>query len=572
MRNGHEGVTGGALQRLRPWAWPFVANLYLLSPVLLHDLGLAQWHKPDKLALFAVPVSLLWLALLQLVVRSFERVHTWLLPLYFLVGVDLFLIFNYQTRLTSSMLTVILENWGNAADYARAYAGAILGSSVLCLSFWALCRRKLRGVELPLSPRGRLLVAAGLVAIYSLVSLRQARALGGSLSAGVLDVVSHDRNSPFGVIPQSYVAYKIYADVRSHQRAAQTFRFHARRAPALRGPELYVLVVGESSRPDHWGLYGYGRDTTPKLQRRTNLMAFGDVVSQAALTQLAVPLILTRGNIDDWNQYQGESSIVSAFKEVGFKTLWLSTQTRDQYTGAINRYSAEADRVRFFDRASDGMLVSELKAAISAPDRPEKLFVVLHTQGSHGVYEDRYPKEFEVFPVAGLGLSEHDKLINAYDNTIVYTDHVLSQLLDLLGGTSAVSALLYVSDHGENLKDDQRGLLGHFFNNRYDLPVPMLFWYSAAFERLHPERVASARANQVRKINSRSSFYTLAHMGSLDLRDARTERLSLLSPHFQPPERRVLHKWESVDKKESVDFDVAIRSARPESTVPLTQR
>lgn len=568
MPESHERAT----KRFRHWVWPLVANLYLLSPVLFHELGLRSGQKVDKIALFALPASVLWLALLHTFIRRMDRIHAWLLPLYLLVGIDLFLVFHYQTRLTSSTMTVILENWGNAGDYARTNPIAIIATTVLALGFWQLCTRKLRGVVLPAPGRARWLIAVGLIGLYSAISLRQARALGGSLAAGVLDVVSHDRNSPLGVVPQGYVAYSIYQDVREHQRAAESFRFRAKRLSPVPGPELYVLIVGESSRPDHWGLYGYSRNTTPGLARQSNLIAFRDVVTQAALTQLAVPLMLTRGDIDQWEKYQAERSIVSAFKEVGFKTYWFSTQQRDQYTGPINRYSAEADHVRYFDRQHDGILVQALQETASATDRAEKLFFVLHTQGSHGVYEDRYPKPFEIFPVNAAGLSERARLVNAYDNTIVYTDHVLTRLLEFLQRTPGLNALVYMADHGENLRDDARGLLGHFFNNRYDLPVPFLFWYSAEFESQRRDQVAFVRLNQTHRISSRSVFHTLAQMGNIELNDARTASLSVLSPTFAPPPRRVLHKWDSVDKKESVDFDTAIRPAPSAPSAPLTER
>ena len=116
-----------------------------------------------------------------------------------------------------------------------------------------------------------------------------------------------------------------------------------------------MLVIGESSRAMNWGLYGYGRNTNPRLGAERNLTVFRDVVTQAAVTRISVPLILTRGSIEDEQRTARERSIVSVFREAGFQTCWISTQQRDPFTGAINRYPREADVTRFYERRLDGM-------------------------------------------------------------------------------------------------------------------------------------------------------------------------------------------------------------------------
>jgi len=261
-----------------------------------------------------------------------------------------------------------------------------------------------------------------------------------------------------------------------------------------------------------------------------DLTVFRDVITQAAVTRRSVPLILTRGTIDDEQRTAREKSIVSVFREAGFHTYWLSTQERDPFTGAINRYPREAELTRFYERRFDGVLVDTVKQMlVENGAKQEKMFFVLHTLGSHFNPTSRYPRSFDVFPDDDSRLDEHARLINAYNNTIVYTDHVLADLMGVLRRRSGLKALFYVADHGENLKDDERGLFGHYQNNEYDLPVPMLFWCSEEFAARFPDKVAAARANAGRPLNTRVVFHSLADMAGIDIHDPETARLSVFS-------------------------------------------
>jgi glucan phosphoethanolaminetransferase (alkaline phosphatase superfamily) len=536
----------------RQFCWLGVMSLYLVSPVLLYEMGLSSARGGggiDKIALFALPASILWLIALHLSVRPWIA-HAILFPFYILVGVDLFLILNYQTRLTSSTISVVLENWGDAPGYLWDRRSRIFPPLSLLLAFYGVGIFGIRRLALLANRRWLLYTLGGLLVLYLAVGARQALRLG--VGAGALDVISHDRNSPFGVFPQGFIAFRVYRQGLEHRRAAHSFLFGARRETIPSEPELFVLVLGESSRRDHWGLYGYSRNTTPRLAAEVNLVHFSDVVTQAALTQIAVPLIITRNTIDQMDL--PENSVVSLFNEIGFTTHWLSTQQRDQYTGAINRYSSEASDVRFLDRQYDLELVELLKRTAPNTGPNGKHFFLLHTQGSHGMLEDRCPPEQRRFPV-GPGLAEHEHLINSYDNSIVYTDFVLSELIALLKQRPGITAMLYVADHGENLKDDDRGLLGHFFNNEYDLPVPMVFWYSERFAGLFPEKVEALKRNAAKRASTSSIFYTLADLAQVVLHDPRMSTSSLLSLHYQIGPRRVLSRWESLGPVQSIDYD-----------------
>jgi glucan phosphoethanolaminetransferase (alkaline phosphatase superfamily) len=169
-----------------------------------------------------------------------------------------------------------------------------------------------------------------------------------------------------------------------------------------------------------------------------------------------------------------------------------------------------------------------------------KRFFVIHTLGSHFNPTSRYPRSFDVFPDDDSALTEQQRLINAYDNTIVYTDRLLSDLIGMLRQRPGLNALLYVADHGENLRDDERGIYGHYQNNEYDLPIPMLFWCSEEYSERFPGKIAAARANAARPLNTRVVFHSLVDMAGIDIHDPETRRLSFFSPDLGAIPRMVM--------------------------------
>ncbi|MGA9519869.1 MAG: phosphoethanolamine transferase [Myxococcaceae bacterium] len=503
----------------------------MISPAVLSDVFRGD-DGIDKIALFSVPVSVLSVVALNTAFHRPWIAQALLLPFYLLAGIDLYLLHTYEARLSSSTLSLMLENAHHLSDFAQTQMLPLLLATALPVGFCGLVLFKTSKLRNP-TRRPVWLAVAGLVLIYgSLIAWRTRET--GSLVDGVEEVVFHDRSSPFGVLPQGYLAWRVYVDAQAHQDRAARFSFGAMRTITPEEPEVYVLVIGESSRPDRWGLYGYPGPTTPRLSREPRLLLFRDMLTQAALTQESVPLMITRNRIEAPDERSGEKSILSAYKEAGFKTYWLSTQQRDQFTGAINRYSGEADQSRFFERRHDGILVDAMKKALEVSEPRSRLFFVLHTQGSHFVFRDRYPAARAPFTPTG---SDHERMLAEYDNSIAYTDEVLSQVIGLLKARPGISALLYVADHGENLNDDDRELFGHFFNNEYDLPIPAFLWYSEAYAQAFPEKIEAAKANASRPLNTRVVFSTLADMGSLKLRDMDVSALSVMSRRLSPPPR-----------------------------------
>ncbi|MCO5168201.1 MAG: phosphoethanolamine transferase [Planctomycetes bacterium] len=478
---------------------------------------------------------------------------------------DLFLVVCFRSRLTTSYLSVIVSNLGDTPDFTQAYLPQLAVGLGLGLPLWALLLWRVRGLR-P-GPRRAWAAAplAAVVLLYGAVTARQARH-GERPARALLDVITHDLNSPFGVLPQGFVTWRLHAEAARAFARSEGFRFGARRDPPPDDrPELHVLVIGETSRPDRWGLNGYERDTSPRLSRTPGLLSFTDVVSQSPSTQQAVPLLLTRATADAMTDAFAERSVITAFKEVGFRTYWLSTQEVSHWAGFIHHYAAEADVRRYFERRHDGALLAPFRDIVARVRGPgDRAFVVLHTMGSHFAFENRYPPEFERFPVHGRGRAE--RLHNAYDNTILYTDHVLAELVaELARRDDLVSSLLFISDHGENLLDDERRLFGHAIGTAWDLPVATFFWPSQALEARHPELVRRARGHVDRPLSSRHVFHSLVDLAGLRA-EGFDRRLSIFGEDLATPPRRFVI-GARVD-----DFDALVGRDRGTSAPALRAR
>lgn len=540
LRSGPRRGAGAALVAL---------NLYLLSPLLLNELfARLATGGADKLLLFTAPASVLWLAALHTWVRRPLVLHLLLFPFHLAATWDLFVVFNYGSRLSSSTISVILDNQENIADYVANHTLAIFVPLGLSLAGYGLLVSRLAGWSIGWTRRARAVTTAGLLGIYALVAARQVRALG-DLKTGLLDVVSHDSSSPLGVVSQTAIALMIYLDNLEYEEASKGFRFDAfRDGPP--SPRVVVVVLGESSRRDHWGIYGYARDTTPRLSARGDLLPYRDVTAEAALTKISLPLILTRADADTMAQHRAERSIISAYREAGYQTAWLSTQQRDQWTGAVNRYTNEAEHQRFFERRHDGVLVDELRRWLQTQVQGRPALAVLHTQGSHFTFSDRYPKSFARFTTPRA--SEQQAMIDAYDNSVAYTDFVLAQVISQLEALPVPTALLYVADHGENLRDDERNLFGHFFGNDKDIPIPMVLWLSRRFVAAEPARAQAAKEHLSRRLSTGQVFHTLLDVGRVKIPgDTQVDSRSLLRETLADRPRLIF-----TNTNELVDFDL----------------
>lgn len=313
---------------------------------------------------------------------------------------------------------------------------------------------------------------------------------------------------------------------------------------------MVVLVIGESLRPDHLGLYGYARETTPRLGALEGLVVFEDVTAPSPVTQTSVAAMMTGAEPETVAEHP-EGSWVALAREAGYATAWISNQDRTDGTETA-LLAEDAEHVVYTSHSwsasaqHDEDVLPEVDRVLARRDGP--LALVVHLMGSHDDYSLRYPERFERFgpstapPPGREDLDPRERaLVDHYDNTALYTDWVVAEVVERVEATGAPAAVVFVSDHGENLFDTPARLRGHGVpgTTPYEVSVPLLAWLSPAMRVARPE-VATALARNARQpVAAADLFDAFGHLLGTDWRGVRPER-SVFSERYAPRPRRVL--------------------------------
>lgn len=310
-----------------------------------------------------------------------------------------------------------------------------------------------------------------------------------------------------------------------------------------RRPILLVLAIGETVRSANFGLSGYARDTTPEL-RKLDLVSYPRVAACGTSTEVSVPCLFAPVGRRDYDEERihRQQSLLHVLDRVGFKVRWLDNQSgcKGVCDGlATERIAGDADPALCDgERCLDAVLLPRL-AAVTA--EPGDLVVVLHLLGNHGpAYFRRYPDEFRRFTPtcdsAELSACADAEIVNAYDNAVLYTDHVLAATVQYLQDLpDRDTALIYVSDHGESLGENGIYLHGlpYAISPAVQREVPMLMWLSAGMRASTGVDEACLRAGTNGPVAHDNFFHSI--LGLLDVQTTVYEpSLDLFAP-CRPP-------------------------------------
>ena len=322
---------------------------------------------------------------------------------------------------------------------------------------------------------------------------------------------------PFNVLENIYRSVNEFVQVRRYPTLSADFKFEVKNHKEGNHREIYVMVIGEASRAANWQLYGYDRQTNPLLSAENDVVVYKNVVTQSNATHKSVPMILSSVSADNHSEIYERRGIVQLYKEAGFRTLVISCQAPNR--GLVEIMCNEADQTIYMNGLHDGAMLEPLRRAIEADT--SDLFVVLHTYGSHFNYRERYTDEFSHFtPDDDVSISKknRERMVNAYDNSIIYTDWFLSEVIGTLRETNACTAMFYCADHGEDLYDDSRARFLHSSPTitYYQTHVACLGWYSQQWQSLYPAKAAAAKANTLAPASTHSVFHTVAQLAPFE--------------------------------------------------------
>lgn len=534
-------------RRPSPWAAALMWGLPLLLiiPNAVLDCTEVAYTMLDRIVNLALPAGVYLLLL-----AAFRRqgiTALCLVPVMVLCAFQIVLLFLYGESIIAidMFLNVATTNPGEAGELLANLVGAILVVCALYLPPIALAvvltvkgAGASKASRLAAAVAGLALTAVGVACIVA-VGLR-----GEAYRAD-------RRLFPVNVISNLCEAVHRTERTEAFFRASAAFEHHAVDTRPDSAAEVYVLVIGETSRAGNWQLNGYDRPTNPRLSRREGLVSCPRVLSESNTTHKSVPLMMSHLDADRFaDSIYCSKSVIEAFNEAGYATAWLSNQQRN---GAlIDFYGDEASEVCFLKDRGKQHFDSELCPLLAdflRRNAGRKVFAVLHTYGSHFNYRDRYPADGERFRPCGSMEAEADNrpsLINAYDNTILYTDAVLDSIIAAVEADGRRAAVLYVADHGEDIFDDSRGRFLHASPTPtyWQLHVPMVMWMSEGYRCAYPDRYAALRANAARNVSSsRSVFHTLLSAAGVAAPCLRPDA-ALTSASYTEPRRVFLNDYD----------------------------
>lgn len=301
-------------------------------------------------------------------------------------------------------------------------------------------------------------------------------------------------------------------------------------APPHAKPLVLLVVVGETARAGNFQLGGYRRATTPELAAKDDVIYFSNATSCGTSTAVSVPCMFShlgreRFAVNEAGRY---TNVLDSLLDAGFDVEW-----RDNNSGC----KGVCARVRTIDYSNhrdaqlcehsycyDEIMLEDLGARLHTITRDTVIF--FHQVGSHGpAYFERYPAAFERFKPACRSNELHhcsqQEVVNAYDNTIAYTDHVLSRQIEMLRAAAddIDGILIYASDHGESLGEQGIYLHGmpYRFAPRAQKEVPMLFWVSDGYARREQLSIACLRQRSRAPVSHDALYHTI--LGAAETRD-----------------------------------------------------
>lgn len=288
---------------------------------------------------------------------------------------------------------------------------------------------------------------------------------------------------------------------------------------------VVVLIVGETARSQNFALNGYNKNTTPLLSKREDVISFQNTTSCGTYTAFSIPCMFS--NMERKNYDEGlalrQENVLDILNKQGINVIWLDNNTgckgvctRIENENVTKKYINKGNKLCQDGVCYDEVLIDEL--AIRLQDLDKDSLIVLHPLGSHGPnYYQRYPERFKKFTptcdtneITNCDLSS---LVNTYDNTIVYTDYIINQTIELLQSKQNKynTMLIYLSDHGESLGEN--GLYLHSFPYtiapEQQTKIPFILWISQHLAKLNHINTTCIQNNAKQELLSHDNLFHL---------------------------------------------------------------
>ena len=503
----------------------FFNPLFQAMPLVLFIYGLG-WIIAGKTAkiLFTITLTaatiLTWLAVFTAIVFK--------LPL----DSDIFAVLSASSPEESKEFFAVFANW-------KVFLSAALSSGILGTLLFFLWKNPCR--------RNKFVAATGAVLMLPFIT----GSLRFTIKKEYIEICERNLETK---LPVGYLVFKKNLDelvtMALHPKLPQDIR-------RLSDKKIVgVLVLGESATRNHWGLYGYLRNTTPQMSRiKNNLLVFEDAISPWAVTTETCKMMFSTAEFPGIQPL--DFTIFSVLKKAGFDVICISNQFRwGKHDGPVNiLYSPAA--VREFTqeqvrRAKDSVAVERMSQYLSKAERPT--LIVLQLMGSHAAFRERYPEKFRFFD----GVQDQSnknfpaktaRMINEYDNSVFYTDYLLGQVISMVRDLAHPGFVMYLSDHGET--PEIRGGRSNRSLIRSCYEIPLLFYGNPHYKQAFPDFMKSAAANVRKPYMTDHLDYAILSTLQVTYKDFPSEK-NLFSADFAGRETRLFSAQQKVYCKKEV--------------------
>lgn len=289
----------------------------------------------------------------------------------------------------------------------------------------------------------------------------------------------------------------------------ESFTFYAKQQKE-NNLELVILVVGERMRYYNWEINGYERANNPYLKKETNLISFNKHFSNGNSTISSIPFLLTEATPKTPMKPYEEKTIISLFKECGYKTYWISNQ---RIFFLYNDKEPDFLLSNFKDNTVDDVVINQVNKLINNDNKTKK-FILINLLGGHG----KIPKNFitkQYKKVGHLNPMEQEDL-DHYDNLVLYNDFILAKLFDAVKKTNKSAVIYFTPDHGTLLyeKDSSKNKFGYGSEQVYlgEVNIPLFVMYTDKYGMQNPRLIENLKNNKDKLTTNDNLFNTISDM------------------------------------------------------------
>jgi glucan phosphoethanolaminetransferase (alkaline phosphatase superfamily) len=321
------------------------------------------------------------------------------------------------------------------------------------------------------------------------------------------------KQHPFNIFYRAYELIISRSKFNKYKLQKENFKFNVlNKTDSLDRPDNVILIIGERIRYSNWSINGYNKKTSPNLESIENLISFKNHYSNGNSTAGSIPYLITQATPKKPILAYSQKTIVSLFKEVGYKTTWISSQNVFDYI----KNKKEPDNVfELYNKKHTDLNILPVFDSIIKTEN--KKLIVINMIGGHG----SIPKSFNKFKPNShlkkytLSFKNKSIYINDYDNMILLQDYVLSKIIKSTKHENLSSIILFTADHGCNLFENEN-LFGYGSSNptEKETHIPLFIWGSNKFIK-NNSKYSNLIKHQNLLTTNDNVFYTLADLADI---------------------------------------------------------